>query len=236
MTATSEEATGSLNGGASSSRPLAELTATTHVDGEIAPDSEGIPPTAHTGESPITFSRLNPDSIFTDTLSSAEGGSQDIRPTDQGEEGPAADGDGETADLMQRTRKRKRGSPQPAPRPAGSLSSWLTSKGVPARELHYPGWVDSVLFLEYTTAPRGTPRARGRGCSARPRPIIPKARPSPERRKFVRKVRRSRTRRVKRSQKMAMKVLSRQLQKEGDRPLQCQTTRRSSAGKNIPRD
>ena len=105
--------------------------ATTHPEEGEAPQSEGMPPTTHTGDTPAMFPRLRPDSIFTDTLSSAEGGSQEARPpTDQGEEGPADDGDGETTALMQRTKKRKRGSPEPA----------KTS------------WVHGVLFLADTAA------------------------------------------------------------------------------------
>ena len=61
--------------------------------------------------------------------------------------------------LMQRSGKRKRGSPEPAPRGAGSTASfsWRTLQ-----------------------APRGTPRARGRGrTTSRGRPIIPKAKSRP---------------------------------------------------------
>ena len=104
------------------------------------------------------FSRLNPDSTFADTLSSADGGSQDVRPpANQGGEEPLDDG--ETVDLMQGTKKRKRGSPEPAPRPAGSTASfsWRTLR-----------------------PPRGTPRTRGRGRSTSRQPVIPKAKPRVE--------------------------------------------------------
>ena len=151
------EATGSRDGGAASSL-FVEPTSTTHVDGETAPDSE-VPSTAYTGESPTTFSILSPDSIFMDTLSSAEGGSQDKHlPTDQGGDRPAEDGDGHTTDLMQRTKKCKRGSREPAPRPADLTASfsWRTLR-----------------------PPRGTPRARGRGRSTGRRPVIPKTKPRP---------------------------------------------------------
>ena len=70
------------------------------------------------------------------------------------EEENVQDDEGDSATLMQRTKKRKRGSPEPAPRPAGSTASfsWRTLRPL-----------------------RGTPRARGRGRSVSWRPIIPKA-------------------------------------------------------------
>ena len=144
-----QESMESPHAGSSSSRPLVEPTAT-GAEGETAPGSEGIRSTARGGEPLTMFSRLNPDSTFADTLSSADGGSQGVRPpADQGGEEPLDDG--ETVDL-QRTKKRKRGSPEPTPRPAGSTSR----------------------------PPRGTPRARGRGRSTSRRPVIPKAKESDE--------------------------------------------------------
>ena len=67
------------------------------------------------------------------------------------EEENVQDDEGDSATLMQRTKKRERGSPEPAPRPAGP-------------------------FLGERFAHRGgRPRARGRGRSVSSRPIIPKA-------------------------------------------------------------
>ena len=65
------------------------------------------------------------------------------------EEENVQDDEGDSATLMQRTKKRK-----PAPRPAGSTASFSCRTLRP---------------------PRGTPRARGRGRSVSSRPIIPKA-------------------------------------------------------------
>ena len=69
----------------------------------------------------------------------------------QAEEEIVKDDKGDSAALMQRTKKRKRGSPEPAPRPAGSTASfsWRTLRPL-----------------------RGTPRARGRGRSVSSRPAI----------------------------------------------------------------
>ena len=57
----------------------------------------------------------------------------------QAEEDIVQDDEGDSAALMQRTKKRKRGSPEPAPRPAGSTASfsWRTlrpPRGTPGQE------------------------------------------------------------------------------------------------------
>ena len=81
----------------------------------------------------------------------------------QAEEEIVQDDEGDSAALMQRTKKRKRGSPEPAPRPAGSTASfsWKTLRSL-----------------------MGTLRARGRGRSVSSRPAIPKAKARTPREKF----------------------------------------------------
>ena len=98
-----------------------------------------------------TFPRLNPGGLFTDRLSSMEGEEPvDAMPAAPEEARRRQDRrdnehniDGDSTDLLQRTKKRKRGSPEPAPRGAGSTASFFW------RTLQQP--------------PRTVPRARGRG-------------------------------------------------------------------------
>ena len=169
-------------------------------------------PITHTGEATDIFPNLNPDSCFTDTLSSAEGRNPEGQPlANQGEGEPASDGEGDAAALMQRTKKRKKKFPEPAPRPAGSTASFFPGE-------HY--------------SPRGVHHGQG-GEVANDRSS---PRPSPERRSFVKRVRKKGRRRKKQPQKRPARLLDNHLQCGGNRSLHCQTMRRSSAGKDITKN
>ena len=101
------------------------------------------------------FPWLNPEALFGDTLSSAEGSEEARLPGDRGEECAQEEPEGDVSNLMQKSGKRKRGSPKPTARAAGSTAtfSWRTLQ-----------------------PPRKMLRARGRGrgsASSGGRPVIP---------------------------------------------------------------
>ena len=203
------DARASLHDAATSSHASVELTAIPRVDEVEEPSSEGGPPITHMGEA---TANLSPDSCYTDTLSSAEGGNLESQPLlNHGEGEPAFDGEGDAA---------------------AHAEDEKTQKGI-SRTCTETGWIDGILFLGNTTAPAGYTTGKGERSLCRRTTDHPQGQAQNGGGLSCQESEEEGEEEEEAAPEETSETPRQPPAMGGNRPLHCWTMRRSSAGKSI---